>query len=119
MYNPALVADKCSLIKFKIRTMCSQLQVVIQSQESSIHPSLHSLFLLAISSASMPFPPHRILTEDKAMVENLEPEMLGREISVKADMPQMAFRKLRQQYIDLGYGVAPETKPILPPKRDM
>lgn len=61
----------------------------------------------------------QILTEDKAMVEALEPEMLGREISVKADMPQMAFRKLRKQYIDLGYGVAPDSKSILSPNRDM
>jgi hypothetical protein len=53
------------------------------------------------------------------MVENLEPEMLGREISVKADLPQMAFRKLRQQYINLGYGVPPETRSILAPNKDM
>ena len=51
---------------------------------------------------------HRILTEDKAMVEKLRPDMLQREISVKADLPQMAFRKLRQEYIDMGYGVLPE-----------
>ena len=50
----------------------------------------------------------RILTQDKAMVEQLAPEMLGREISVKADLPQMAFRKIRQQYIDMGYGVSLE-----------
>ena len=42
------------------------------------------------------------------MVEQLNPEMLGREISVKADLPQMAFRKIRQQYIDMGYGVSPD-----------
>lgn len=50
----------------------------------------------------------RILSEDKAMVEQLRPEMLPREISVKADLPQIAFRKLRQEYIDMGYGVSPE-----------
>jgi len=50
----------------------------------------------------------KILTEDKAMVEQLRPEMLPREISVKADLPQIAFRKLRQEYIDMGYGVSPE-----------
>jgi hypothetical protein len=38
----------------------------------------------------------RILSEDKAMVEELRPEYLAREVSVKADMPQTAFRKLRQ-----------------------
>ena len=62
---------------------------------------------------------HRILTQDKAMVEKLEPEMLGREISVKADLPQMAFRKLRQQYIDMGYGVSPERSLLDPPTVDM
>ncbi|KAK9837299.1 hypothetical protein WJX81_004912 [Elliptochloris bilobata] len=50
----------------------------------------------------------RILSEDKAMVEELRPDMLQREISVKADLPQMAFRKLRQEYVDMGYGVLPE-----------
>lgn len=49
---------------------------------------------------------HRILTQDKAMVEQLRPDMLLREISVKADLPQMAFRKLRQEYISMGYGKA-------------
>ncbi|KAK9917944.1 hypothetical protein WJX75_009983 [Coccomyxa subellipsoidea] len=50
----------------------------------------------------------RILSEDKAMVEQLRPDMLAREISVKADLPQIAFRKLRQEYIDMGYGTLPE-----------
>ncbi|KAK9824593.1 hypothetical protein WJX72_011558 [[Myrmecia] bisecta] len=50
----------------------------------------------------------RILSEDKAMVEELRPDLLAREISVKADLPQIAFRKLRQEYIDMGYGVLPE-----------
>jgi phenylpropionate dioxygenase-like ring-hydroxylating dioxygenase large terminal subunit len=50
----------------------------------------------------------RILSEDKAMVEELRPDLLAREISVKADLPQIAFRKLRQEYIDMGYGVTPE-----------
>lgn len=50
----------------------------------------------------------RILSEDKAMVESLHPEMLLREISVKADLPQTAFRKLRQSFIDLGFGVVPD-----------
>lgn len=42
------------------------------------------------------------------MVEALRPEELLREISVKADLPQTAFRKLRQSFIDLGFGVAPD-----------
>ena len=43
------------------------------------------------------------------MVEQLRPELLGREISVKADLPQIAFRKLRSEYLAMGYGVAPES----------
>lgn len=50
----------------------------------------------------------RILGEDKVMVEALRPDLLHREISVKADMAQIAFRKLRQSYVDMGYGVPPE-----------
>jgi hypothetical protein len=42
------------------------------------------------------------------MVEQLRPDMLPREISVKADLPQMAFRKLREEYLRMGYGVLPE-----------
>lgn len=29
-------------------------------------------------------------------------------MSLEADLPQLAFRKMRQQWIDLGYGVAPK-----------
>lgn len=29
--------------------------------------------------------------------------------SVRADLPQVAFRKLRQQYVDMGYGLPTET----------
>ena len=49
----------------------------------------------------------RILGEDKAMVEGLRPDMLAREVSVRADLPQTAFRKLRGEYLAMGYGVAP------------
>jgi hypothetical protein len=49
----------------------------------------------------------RILGEDKAMVEGLRPDMLAREVSVRADLPQTAFRKLRGEYLDMGYGVPP------------
>ena len=34
----------------------------------------------------------RILGEDKAMVERLRPEALPQEYSVRADLPQIAFR---------------------------
>ena len=43
--------------------------------------------------------PHRILGEDKVMVEQLKPQALKREISVKADLVQIAFRKLREEYL--------------------
>ena len=45
----------------------------------------------------------RILGEDKVMVERLRPDLLQREFSVRADLPQVEFRKLRQQWIDLGW----------------
>jgi hypothetical protein len=51
----------------------------------------------------------RILGEDKAMVEGLRPDMLAREVSVRADLPQTAFRKLRGEYLAMGYGVPPPT----------
>lgn len=34
----------------------------------------------------------RILGEDKAMVEQLRPDLLPQEYSVRADLPQIAFR---------------------------
>jgi hypothetical protein len=41
------------------------------------------------------------------MVEKLRPEALPHEISLEADLPQIAFRKLRQEWVDMGYGVSP------------
>ena len=52
---------------------------------------------------------NRILTEDKAMVEELRPEALQREVNVKADQVQLAFRTTRSAYIAMGYGVPPES----------
>ena len=49
----------------------------------------------------------RILGEDKAMLEELRPQDLPREISVKADLLQTAFGKLRGEYLQMGYGVDP------------
>jgi len=43
----------------------------------------------------------KILSEDKAMVEQLRYAQLPAEYSVRADLPQVAFRKLRQQWVDL------------------
>jgi phenylpropionate dioxygenase-like ring-hydroxylating dioxygenase large terminal subunit len=45
----------------------------------------------------------KILGEDKAMIERLNPERLRREFSLGPDAPQVAFRKLRQEWVDLGY----------------
>lgn len=44
----------------------------------------------------------KILGEDKEMVEMLRPDLLQHEYSVRADLPQVAFRRLRQSYVDLG-----------------
>ncbi|GLI62695.1 hypothetical protein VaNZ11_005371 [Volvox africanus] len=51
---------------------------------------------------------YKILSEDKDMIEQLKPEQLMTEVSLQADLPQIAFRKLRQEWIDMGYGVQPE-----------
>lgn len=40
----------------------------------------------------------KILTEDKSMVERLNPSQINQEISVKADMLQILFRRLRSQF---------------------
>lgn len=53
---------------------------------------------------------HKILSEDKVMVEQLRPETVPREFSVRADLAQIDFRRLRQQYIDMGYGIPPESQ---------
>lgn len=46
----------------------------------------------------------KILGEDKAMVELLRPEALDAEYSLGPDAAQVAFRRLRQEWVDLGYG---------------
>ncbi|KAF8056873.1 ddmC [Scenedesmus sp. PABB004] len=51
----------------------------------------------------------KILGEDKVMVERLTPERLGREFSLGPDAPQVAFRALRQEWVDMGYAVPPES----------
>jgi hypothetical protein len=40
------------------------------------------------------------------MVEKLEPERMRAEVSLEADLPQIAFRKLRQVRAGGGTGVA-------------
>ena len=44
----------------------------------------------------------KILTEDKAMVELLRPDLLLKEFSVRADLPQVMFRNLRQEWVNMG-----------------
>uniref|UniRef100_A0A7S0RGI2 Rieske domain-containing protein n=1 Tax=Chlamydomonas leiostraca TaxID=1034604 RepID=A0A7S0RGI2_9CHLO len=51
---------------------------------------------------------HKILGEDKAMVEALEPEGQRAEVSLEADLPQIAFRRLRSEWAAMGYLVDPE-----------
>jgi phenylpropionate dioxygenase-like ring-hydroxylating dioxygenase large terminal subunit len=51
----------------------------------------------------------RILSEDKVMVERLRPEAVAREVNVRADAAQLEYRRLRQSYIDMGYGVTPKS----------
>ena len=46
---------------------------------------------------------HKILEEDKVMVERVRPDRVRREYSLGPDAPQVAFRKLRQEWVDLGY----------------
>jgi hypothetical protein len=62
---------------------------------------------------------YKILGEDKVMLEQLHPERVKAEISVRADLPQIAFRNLRQEYLDMGYGVpadAAAQRAIQPPQ---
>lgn len=51
----------------------------------------------------------KILGEDKVMLEQLRPEQIKTELSLEADKPQVAFRKLRQEWIDMGYAAPPES----------
>jgi phenylpropionate dioxygenase-like ring-hydroxylating dioxygenase large terminal subunit len=50
----------------------------------------------------------KIQNEDKGMVEQLKCDQLPVEYNVRADLFQVAFRKLRQQWVDLGYLVPTE-----------
>lgn len=63
---------------------------------------------------------YKILGEDKVMVDKLAPERLAAEYSLAPDLPQIAFRQLRQEWIDMGYGVPPESelprRGLLPPE---
>ena len=54
----------------------------------------------------------RIMAEDKAMVDTLRPELVAKEVHVRADLVQVEYRKLRQQWLNLGYGVDPPQKAL-------
>jgi phenylpropionate dioxygenase-like ring-hydroxylating dioxygenase large terminal subunit len=54
----------------------------------------------------------QIMAEDKAMVDTLRPELVAKEVHVRADLVQVEFRKLRQQWLNLGYGVDPPQKAL-------
>jgi hypothetical protein len=53
-----------------------------------------------------------ILGEDKVILEQLTPHAVTTEISLKADAPQLALRKMRQRYINIGAAVAPGRRPL-------
>lgn len=57
----------------------------------------------------------KILGEDRAMVEQLRYDLLMNECSVKADLPQMYFRKIRQQWADLCGVVPSSSAAVVPP----
>ncbi len=44
------------------------------------------------------------------MVESLRPQLVLHEAGVRADIPQQRYRALRQEYINLGYGVDPKAR---------
>lgn len=41
------------------------------------------------------------------MVEKCLPNLINKELNVNADLLQLAYRKLKNEYIDLGYGLLP------------
>ena len=53
-----------------------------------------------------------ILGEDKVILEMLRPEEVTTEISLSADAPQMAFRRMRQGYISRGDFVNVGKRPL-------
>ena len=63
---------------------------------------------------------YKILGEDKVMVDQLRADRLPAEYSLAPDAPQIAFRKLRQSWVDMGYAVPTEVEQprrgLLPPE---
>lgn len=64
-----------------------------------------------------------ILGEDKVIIEMLRPEEVDTEVSIAADAPQAAFRRMRGERIARGGAVAPgprslhSVQPSVPPLR--
>jgi hypothetical protein len=53
-----------------------------------------------------------ILGEDKVILEQLRPSSVTTEISLRADAPQLALRKMRERYIAAGSAVRPGPRPL-------
>lgn len=53
-----------------------------------------------------------ILGEDKVILEQLAPYEVATEVSLKADMPQLTLRRMRQRYIDAGAAIGPGPRPL-------
>jgi hypothetical protein len=53
-----------------------------------------------------------ILGEDKVILEQLRPQDVSSEVSMKADAPQLALREMRGRYIDAGSAVQPGKRPL-------
>lgn len=53
-----------------------------------------------------------ILGEDKVILEEITPYAVTTEISLKADMPQLTLRRMRERYIKAGSSVAPGNRPL-------
>lgn len=58
-----------------------------------------------------------ILGEDRVILEQLHPHEVTSEVSLKADAPQLEFRRMRQGYIAAGQAIAPGPRALhaLPP----
>lgn len=53
-----------------------------------------------------------ILGEDKEILEQLRPYEVPSEVSIKADMPQLTLRRMRERYINAGSAVHPGQRPL-------
>lgn len=51
----------------------------------------------------------RMLGDDANLVGQLTPDSMAEEWAHGANAPQVAFRQLRQEWVDVGYAVLPES----------